>query len=333
MLFSDPTGSGIDGAAAGARAGHRRRRRPRPRRQPRALQARDSREAARRAERDAAEGLRAVHPLVPHAHLHPRRARSASTSGATATRPASRSCSTRTSEEVRSGHDEEPPAELADASGGAPWPGTSAWRSWARATPRRSSRWSRPTASRSRCALPVEVDRAARRLRLGGAPVGVPWHPGLACVTAHDHGPDFRWQRNFQVRGDLVEEDGAWAVVPRKLVGGFELPPGRVVARARLNVEEGAPLPQDRQARAGRARALTGPEMQIAPAEAGAIKETRTSRLRCALVSRSVVRRGEPHNLWLRSLRSVRVSRISRPARQPRVKPGPANHPAHCGIL
>jgi hypothetical protein len=85
--------------------------------------------------------------------------------------------------------------------------------------------------------LPIEVDRGAHRLRLGGAPVGVPWQPGLACVTAHDHGEVFRGQRNFQVRGDLVEEDGAWAVIPRKLVGGFELPEG-FVKRARLNMKK-----------------------------------------------------------------------------------------------
>ena len=66
----------------------------------------------------------------------------------------------------------------------------------------------------------------------------MPWQPGLACVTAHDHPPEFKWQRNFQVRGDLVEEDGAWAIVPRKLMGGFELPPGGLVARMRLNVKK-----------------------------------------------------------------------------------------------
>src|SRR5919106_1404688 len=86
--------------------------------------------------------------------------------------------------------------------------------------------------------LPIELDRDARRIRLGGAPVGVPWQPGLACVTAHDHSPDFKWQRNFQVRGDLVEEDGAWAMIPHKLVGGFELPPGSLVARVRLNMNK-----------------------------------------------------------------------------------------------
>ena len=86
--------------------------------------------------------------------------------------------------------------------------------------------------------VPITVDQAARRIRLGGAPVGVPWQPGLACVTAHDHAPDFSWQRNFQVRGDLVEEDGAWAVVPQRLVGGFELPPTSTFERYRVNARK-----------------------------------------------------------------------------------------------
>jgi hypothetical protein len=66
----------------------------------------------------------------------------------------------------------------------------------------------------------------------------VPWQPGLACVTAHDHAPDFTWQRNFQVRGDLVEEDGAWSIVPQRLVGGFELPPASTLQRYRLNARK-----------------------------------------------------------------------------------------------
>jgi hypothetical protein len=140
-------------------------------------------------------------------------------------------------EEVRSGHDEEPDAEHADATGGAV--------AWDDRMDELGVRY--PEAAVSLVCpdgfpfsvrLPIEVDRAAKRLRLGGAPVGVPWQPGLACVAAHDHSPDFRWQRNFQVRGDLVEEDGAWAVVPRKLVGGFELPPGGLVARTRLNMKK-----------------------------------------------------------------------------------------------
>jgi hypothetical protein len=140
-------------------------------------------------------------------------------------------------EEVRSGHDEEPAGEHAATEGGAV-----AW------DPRIDELGSRyPEAVVSLVApdgfpfsvrLPIEVDRPGRRIRIGGAPLGVPWQPGLACITAHDHGSDFRWQRNVQVRGDLVEEDGAWALIPHKLVGGFELPPGSCLQRTRLNLSK-----------------------------------------------------------------------------------------------
>jgi hypothetical protein len=140
-------------------------------------------------------------------------------------------------EEVRSGHDEEPAAAHAGTEGGGI--------TWDERMDELGARY--PHAVVSLVApdgfpfsvrLPIELDREARRIRLGGAPVGVPWQPGLACVTAHDHSPDFKWQRNFQVRGDLVEEDGAWAVIPHKLVGGFELPPGSLLARVRLNMKK-----------------------------------------------------------------------------------------------
>jgi hypothetical protein len=83
--------------------------------------------------------------------------------------------------------------------------------------------------------VPIDVDRANRHVRVGAGAVGVPWQPGLACLAVHDHDPEFRWQRNFQVRGDLVERDGAWVLVPHRLVGGFELPPGSVISKYRLN--------------------------------------------------------------------------------------------------
>ena len=124
------------------------------------------------------------------------------------------SCSTPTWRRCAPGHEEEPDDEHAPTRGAAARLGRAAGRAGRSATRRRWSRWCRPTGSPSRCGCPSTVDQAARRIRLGGAPVGVPWQPGLACVTAHDHAPDFTWQRNFQVRGDLVEEDGAWAVVP-----------------------------------------------------------------------------------------------------------------------
>jgi hypothetical protein len=140
-------------------------------------------------------------------------------------------------EEVRSGHDEEPEVTLPGGAGGAP-----AWHDrmdeLGATYPEAVVSLVAPDGFPFSVRLPVQADRSARRLRLGGAPVGVPWQPGLACVTAHDHPPDFTWRRNFQVRGDLVEEDGAWAVVPRRLVGGLEHPPGGVVARARLNMKK-----------------------------------------------------------------------------------------------
>jgi hypothetical protein len=33
----------------------------------------------------------------------------------------------------------------------------------------------------------------------------------------------------MQVRGDLMLSDGGWRLVPRKVVGGFELPEGRLI--------------------------------------------------------------------------------------------------------
>ena len=83
--------------------------------------------------------------------------------------------------------------------------------------------------------VPISVDQAAHRIRIGAGALGLPVQPGLGCVTAHDHHPRFLWQRNFQVRGDLVEEEGRWAVIPHRLIGGFELPPGSMVQNYRLN--------------------------------------------------------------------------------------------------
>ena len=140
-------------------------------------------------------------------------------------------------EEVRSGHDEEPDDAHAPARGADP--------AWDQRLDELGERY--PHAVVSLVApdgfpfsvrLPISVDRGAGRIRLGGAPVGVPWQPGLACLTAHEHSPDFEWQRNFQVRGDLVEEDGSWAIVPHRFVGGFELPPTSTFQRYRLNASK-----------------------------------------------------------------------------------------------
>ena len=62
--------------------------------------------------------------------------------------------------------------------------------------------------------------------------------PGRACLAAHSHAPDFSWQRNFQVRGDLIADEDGWALVPHRLIGGFELPPVSTLARYRLNASK-----------------------------------------------------------------------------------------------
>ena len=137
-------------------------------------------------------------------------------------------------EEVRSGHDEEPPGEHAPAEGRKAV--------WDSRMDELGERY--PTAVLSVVApdgfpfslrVPISVDRGAQRIRIGAGALGVPVQPGLACITAHDHHPRFLWQRNFQVRGDLVEEDGGWAVIPHSLIGGFELPPTSTLQRYRLN--------------------------------------------------------------------------------------------------
>ena len=141
-------------------------------------------------------------------------------------------------EEVRSGHDEEPEAPPPPPEGG----GT-AWDERMDAIGSRDY----PTAVLSLVApdgfpfsvrVPVEVDRDEKLVLVAEGVLGVPVQPGLACLTVHDHAPDFTWQRNFQVRGDLVERDGRWVLAPRKLVGGFELPPGGFLSRYRLNAKK-----------------------------------------------------------------------------------------------
>jgi len=137
-------------------------------------------------------------------------------------------------EEVRSGHSEEPDeAHVPPDTGGATWDGRmdELGRRYRTAVLSLVSPDGFPFSLR----VPVEVDRGARRVRIDADALGVPVQPGLACVCAHEHSPDFTWQRNFQVRGDLVEDDDGWSVVPHKLVGGFELPPGSPLATLRLN--------------------------------------------------------------------------------------------------
>jgi Pyridoxamine 5'-phosphate oxidase len=133
-------------------------------------------------------------------------------------------------EEVRSGHDEEPAGEHAGTSGRPPvW--DARMDELGQQYPEAVLSLVAPDGFPFSVRVPISLDRAARRVRIAAGVLGVPVQPGRACLAAHDHAPDFSWQRNFQVRGDLVEEDGGWALVPHRLIGGLELPP---VSKPRL---------------------------------------------------------------------------------------------------
>ncbi len=143
-------------------------------------------------------------------------------------------------EEVRSGHDEEPDAPLAEAEGGPPvW--DDRMDELGELYPEAVLSLVAPDGFPFSLRVPIAVDAGARRVRIGASAVGLPVHPGLACLTAHDHHPDFRWQRNFQVRGDLVEDDGDWVLIPHRMVGGLELPP---VSRLRLFAQTAREVPR-----------------------------------------------------------------------------------------
>jgi hypothetical protein len=133
-------------------------------------------------------------------------------------------------EEVRSGHDEEPESEPVDVEArSAVW--DDRMDELGQKYPEAVLSIVAPDGFPFSVRVPITVDRGARRVRIGEGALGVPVHAGRACLVAHAHGQNFEWQENFQVRGDLVEEDGGWALVPHKLIGGLELPP---VSKAKL---------------------------------------------------------------------------------------------------
>jgi hypothetical protein len=126
-------------------------------------------------------------------------------------------------EEVRSGHSQEPLEPHEPPTGGA-----LAWDERIEELGRRYGTavlaWVAPDGFPLAVRLPVSLDAGSRQIFLGADPAGLPLAEGLACLTAHSHDADFNWRENFQVRGDLVRTGDGWALVPRKLVGGLELP-------------------------------------------------------------------------------------------------------------
>jgi hypothetical protein len=140
-------------------------------------------------------------------------------------------------EEVRSGHSEEPAQAHEPRAGGAV-----AWDArmdeLGARYPTAVISWVGPDGFPFSVRLPVAIDRGAHRIRLGAEPAGLPLAEGRACLTAHSHDEAFRWQENFQVRGDLVREGSGWSLVPHRMIGGFELPNESATARYRRNLSK-----------------------------------------------------------------------------------------------
>jgi len=128
-------------------------------------------------------------------------------------------------EEVRSGHSEEPAEEHGPPDGGTP--------AWDQRMDFLSDHetgvlsWLGPDGFPIAVRVPYTADPSRRELRIEDEPAGLPVLEGKACLTVHRHSPDFSWQRNMQVRGTLARADGGLVLVPRKIVGGFEIPEGR----------------------------------------------------------------------------------------------------------
>jgi hypothetical protein len=129
-------------------------------------------------------------------------------------------------EEVRSGHTEEPAEPHGDRPAGEPV--------WDQRVDELGERhrtgvlsWLAPDGFPISVRVPIRTDASSREIAIEAEPAGLPLLEGRACLTVHEHAPDFGWQRNFQVRGDLRPTKDGWRLSPRKLVGGFELPPGR----------------------------------------------------------------------------------------------------------
>jgi hypothetical protein len=129
-------------------------------------------------------------------------------------------------EEVRSGHSEEPPEDH-----GGPAPGAAAW------DDRMDFLAEHETGALSvlgpdgfpvAARVPFRTDPESRRITIQREPAGLPMAEGRACLTVHRHAPDFTWQRNMQVRGNLERTGDELLLVPSRIVGGFELPEGRL---------------------------------------------------------------------------------------------------------
>ena len=174
-------------------------------------------------------------------------------------------------EEVRSGHIEEPlqphsaPARAASRSS------MQRIEELGDRHPTAALAWVAPDGFPLAARAGVRWQGGERRVAITDADAGLPLEPGRACLTAHAHHPDFNWQENFQVRGDLLEAGEGWALSPAKAdrrlrasqgerAGPLPAQPGQVGALLQDPQEgaegaRGASRSLSRATRAGRARA------------------------------------------------------------------------------
>ena len=235
LLFSDPTGSGVDPAPMVLVQGTAR--------------VDDSDPAANREryEREMAAKLPALHALAPtgpvkrlfswyydRIYLHVRPERVYVWPGADP--EAEPTLYDAHVDEVRSGHNEEPEDGHAPPEGG-----MDVW----------DSRLDRlgeddrtavlafvgPDGFPFAVRVPVRADQAGHVVRIDADPIGAPIEPGPACLCAHAHADDLTWQRSYQVRGDLAEEDGRFVLHPHRVVAGLQLP-SSAFERDRVNVRK-----------------------------------------------------------------------------------------------
>jgi hypothetical protein len=132
-------------------------------------------------------------------------------------------------EEVRSGRSEEDEVREAPPEGGLTAWGARVEQLGAR-HPTAVVSWVAPDGFPFAVRIPVHAEPGSRRIRVEVEPVGAPLHQGPACVTAHAHDETFTYRENFHVRGDLVEDEAGWCVLPHRVVPGIELPPSKVEA-------------------------------------------------------------------------------------------------------
>ena len=235
LLFSDPTGSGIAGAPMVLVQGIAR------------VDDTDLDANRERYEREMADKLPALHALAPtgalkrffswyydRIYLHVRPERVYVWAGAALdVEPTLYDAHV---EEVRSGHNQEPEEGHVPPEGG-----MDVWDT-------RLDRLGREDATAVLAIVgpdgfpfavrvPVRADADACVVHVEADPVGAPIDPGPACLCAHTHAEDLTWQRSFQVRGDLVEQDGRLVLHPHRVVAGLQLP-SSAFERYRVNVRK-----------------------------------------------------------------------------------------------